>query len=1285
MAQKGLSARQRDFSEVDALIGRMAKDGVKTAGKAFVGTSPTQIKVPKATASTLTKEVLLNPVQPEKQDIRRWLSPAYGLAKTFSESSIGKEVIGGVKKSAKNAYGLVRYAIPKGFTEPWRQVSFAATHGGQQEDTFYGNQYKTLVSQKAGVQKQLNDNLSSGVISKSEYDSALQNLSSEYDNKINEAAKKVEEVRARIYGIENFQTGEYQNETSSQDVFNAIDGGMTVIDIASLGRVRGATMAMANQGALKTAKNSVLGSITKLAGQETSERIATKAAASSAAKVAKKIDDIIAGTIETIPGFKEYSERQIAKLGADITAKQFVKNAVSAVVINAPLRQMNIDSARTIVNTVMDGSFLETPEGKSWISSGAGQSLLMAGMLLEGGPIGFTLKYGKKLAAAGKVAMFGDDAVKVFDQLSPKAMSEIKDPKVIEKLTKSMTGAEGTKLDHFARILSGDDNALTFYKALAKRPKEEIESFLSAAATWTRSGVSDSIYQVAAANTVKDLLAKNLTVNADNALDQIFRWQKAGELGEQISEYMVSKGVLKPGQKVAVVTFSRQAQQKVVDDVEAILKDISDQSSQFGDVPRETILLAQKDAALSYIEEQAKAGVPWAQHGGLVKDMVDAIADAERAFPVKGHSKSIVQALKVKDTAVAIKGAPKRLTRQLNELGYYGAIPENVGNPFISVAEAKRRGIKLESTLVGPPKNGKGRVNGATRDAKLEDIDAVLGDEAVRLRGSSPGIGMVGALLNRMGIGLGDSHKMAYEAISTNAANIINKQTGLDGFDTLHKLQQYVDATNTDGRWLERKWRGTVTDLRQLTKNEISKALKIGDDKALEIKRALIQSHLDVKLHVRGLSDKLVDAAMKYNPAQALYSRIQGAFRYAWNPFFRTQEITETTLLAALNGKQYTDDLMDIVGLMNPKNKSYLDDIVKKMDSQGVLEATQYGEAATTGVLGKVTANILPVQKRRLAWVVDTMAQKYGMTVDDLLAKNTDEVLEVIRPIVQYPSKGLINSNFARTVNLAAFPSRYNVKVTGMALDFLSKQKPTVQAAVINGLMDFGPWLNSPEGLAWRQDYADEIAFLKWLTPVGNLDWTMRTLQGKNSSWSDFGQLGGLPFGLWTQILQSQGVINLQSPYIDPKSGEIYDKRIPDSVKGRVAMAIMDMLGSTFTYPGRTLQLPGKGQILRNVAYRATGATGQDFVYEKQSPDELSPDRQRSQQYWYERAQAAGRTDTKPAIPVSPKINIKQESPSGVPVRKYSKSQKYAASQLSKKRRTRKSKQPVPFNQLVGM
>jgi hypothetical protein len=240
------------------------------------------------------------------------------------------------------------------------------------------------------------------------------------------------------------------------------------------------------------------------------------------------------------------------------------------------------------------------------------------------------------------------------------------------------------------------------------------------------------------------------------------------------------------------------------------------------------------------------------------------------------------------------------------------------------------------------------------------------------------------------------------------------------------------------------------------------------------------------------------------------------------------------------------------------------------------------GEATQDLTIGREHANLLKTQKRDLAGLALDIAEKKGITVEQMVRDHPEELGDALRVIVQYPSKGILNSPLARTLNLAFFPMRYNLKVAGLVAKEVSKLPPTVQTAFIHSMFKMSDWMKSPEGIQWQSDNADAIQVFSYFTPIQNVESVLNLLHGKPDSVGSLGLLGGLPFGFISQILDAEGVIHLNTPYVDPKTGTVLPDHIPQTTKARAAVALQGLINTMFSYPGRILGLPGKSQFIRN-------------------------------------------------------------------------------------------------------
>lgn len=359
-----------------------------------------------------------------------------------------------------------------------------------------------------------------------------------------------------------------------------------------------------------------------------------------------------------------------------------------------------------------------------------------------------------------------------------------------------------------------------------------------------------------------------------------------------------------------------------------------------------------------------------------------------------------------------------------------------------------------------------------------------------------------------------------------------------------------------------------VSDIRQLRWKEVQEALGTSDKQSKAILKAYKDSYFVLKVPERGLGGAITDINLRFNPIAAPYSRIQSTARYEKNPFFRVQENIETRLgTAAFTGgqaglrKDYTPTIDAL------KTSGFFDNITLKSGGAGLA-----GEGASE--FGSITAKLSRDQQRNLAAGVEALAgSKDKAAIIDFVKKNP-EMMENLRAVVQYPDKGLTSSNFMKALNLVAFPTRYNVKVTQYAAKALAKENGMRQMAVLSGIKNFYDWQKTPEGIKWASDNSELIGIMKYFTPIGPIESVIKGLSGDVKSIRDLGTIGGLPFGVISGVLQGQGKVKLDTPYLDPKTGEVVPNNIPVDAKAKLNQALSDIIGTMFTYPGRQIGLP---------------------------------------------------------------------------------------------------------------
>ena len=107
--------------------------------------------------------------------------------------------------------------------------------------------------------------------------------------------------------------------------------------------------------------------------------------------------------------------------------------------------------------------------------------------------------------------------------------------------------------------------------------------------------------------------------------------------------------------------------------------------------------------------------------------------------------------------------------------------------------------------------------------------------------------------------------------------------------------------------------------------------------------------------------------------------------------------------------------------------------------------------------------------------------------------------------------------------------------------------------------------------------------------------------------------MGGLPFGVVSQILQGQGVYTDSSPYLNPKTGEIVPEKLPANTAARIERAISDVVGTMFTFPGRKINAPSKSEMVGKLTDTLSLGSLSGAKYESKVRGELTPDQKRIQ------------------------------------------------------------------------
>lgn len=516
------------------------------------------------------------------------------------------------------------------------------------------------------------------------------------------------------------------------------------------------------------------------------------------------------------------------------------------------------------------------------------------------------------------------------------------------------------------------------------------------------------------------------------------------------------------------------------------------------------------------------------------------------------------------EAQITVDGFPKDVAEKMAKDGYIPIRPKNIETPF------HEGGDRL-----------------VTKYAEGQDFFT----KAVQ---PLPVLDVVGQLLTSVGLSPYAASERTYQMFNENLTKNLNES------GVIKKILGETPEETTDSliKQISNYAKGLkmpAQDMRMLTVKHISKATGMSMEESRLIQKAISKSYMEVPLFVRGMGDRLVDFAYGKGVGVATrrYLRIQGAARFGWNPFFQyLRLIPKTEILSESQGGGFFYSLFaGRLGEISAIRKGLRDGgILNEVGSIGSMtgEATEIAGAMSRNLSKK----LLPAQEVSIAGLIDAQAQRVGMTWKDFIRNYPQETKDTIQRIVEYDRNSqFLNSPLARTLNIAFFPFRFDTKVAILLGEGLSKTSLITQVAVINSLLKAHDWLNTDEGKAWYAKHSTAIGLFNYITPLASLSEAMQSLlPGQDHSLGNFGELGGLPFGWITQMLDAEGLTHFNQAGVDAATGQAFPKYIPATEKGAAAIAIQDLIGSLFSYPGAQIGLPSKTGITRNISLGILGA-----------------------------------------------------------------------------------------------
>jgi len=447
-----------------------------------------------------------------------------------------------------------------------------------------------------------------------------------------------------------------------------------------------------------------------------------------------------------------------------------------------------------------------------------------------------------------------------------------------------------------------------------------------------------------------------------------------------------------------------------------------------------------------------------------------------------------------------------------------------------------------------------------------------------------------------MGLSPTSSSSLSYSLFNDNLAkNLANSKAfvGLKGDTAVQEVDTMIKQLSSYAR----EKTIPVKDLRMMTTKDVTRALGVTNDVAHSVQRAIVDAHIQVPLAIRGMGDSIVDWSYKLpasSPIVRRFTKLQGAARFSYNPFFQyLRVIPKTEILSEAEGggaikALFTGRTSQISGIRDALHQGGF------LQETGHLGNVISGEAeGAFGFVGRnINKKLLPGQEVSIAGLIDSQAQRMGMGWQEYLQTNRQAALDTIQMIAEYDRNStFLNSPLARTLNIAFFPFRFDTKVAIIMGRNLAKSSLVTQVSVINGIMKGHAFLNTPEGQAWYQQNATAIGLINYITPFATMSEVFQSLlPGRDHSLGNFGAVGGLPFGWLPALLDSEGLTHFNQPGMDAKTGTMFPTFVPTTDKGQLAVAVEDLLGQLFSYPGAMIGLPSKGSITRNIATGLTTA-----------------------------------------------------------------------------------------------
>lgn len=195
--------------------------------------------------------------------------------------------------------------------------------------------------------------------------------------------------------------------------------------------------------------------------------------------------------------------------------------------------------------------------------------------------------------------------------------------------------------------------------------------------------------------------------------------------------------------------------------------------------------------------------------------------------------------------------------------------------------------------------------------------------------------------------------------------------------------------------------------------------------------------------------------------------------------------------------------------------------------------------------------------QRAATGFVKALAEKYGFSLEDALSSsvvkgnkvyNNPEMFNMLREATQDLAgykPGFLTSPLAKTMNVIWFPFRFEAKTVMGVAETIGKLPPLTRIGVMSDWTHFANWAQTPEGVAWRKQNSHKwYNVLNYVFTWESSGKALKDVLGGRLFGGNTGQLGGLPLGFITNVIQDLGF----APDYPREGSKGFAKKIPKNI-----------------------------------------------------------------------------------------------------------------------------------------